>query len=62
MVDINDRNRFRYYSKISGQELTWRITEVMLRKWNHDESIYVMEQTYDCPIRYELAAFVKKYL
>lgn len=62
MVDINDRNRFRYYSKISGQELAWRITEAMLRKWNHDESIYVIEQTHDCPIRYELAAFVEKYL
>ena len=62
MVDVNDRDRFRYYSKISGQELTWRITEEMLRKWNHDESIYVIEQTDDCPIRYELAAFVKKYL
>lgn len=62
MVDINDRSRFRYYSKVSGQELTWPVTEQMLRRWSHDDSVYVMEQTDDCPIRYELAAFVKRYL
>lgn len=62
MVDINNRSRFQYYSKVSSQELTWPVTEQMLRKWSHDESIYVIEQTNDCPVRYELAAFIKKYL
>lgn len=62
MVDINDRDRFQYYSKISGREIEHLVTPAMCRRWANDNSIYVIEQTNDCSIRYELAAFVKKYL